>query len=149
EWFDQAPEVGLSLRGQLRQQVHAPLLWQWLVCDFGSRRDRDHFEPERSAILRSAIRMSVAVRQMMANTRMRADGSKLKAARDAKRWSQEDLARAAGYALSSIQKLEQGTYFSLRCLECCAEALKIPVADLIKGASERVVVTSPATHDLR
>jgi transcriptional regulator with XRE-family HTH domain len=111
--------------------------------------------------------MSVAVRQMMADTRIRADGSKLKAARDAKRWSQEDLARAAGYALSSIQKLEQGTYFSLRCLECCAEALEIPVADLMKEgaistvlnsarppenldtslheASESVVVTSPVT----
>jgi hypothetical protein len=39
--LDQGPEVGLDLRGQLGQPVHAPLLWQWLVTDFGSCRDRD------------------------------------------------------------------------------------------------------------
>jgi transcriptional regulator with XRE-family HTH domain len=68
---------------------------------------------------------------MMADSNKRADGSKMRAAREAKGWSQEDLAKHSGYALSVIQKLEQGTYFSLRCLECCAEALGVLVADLL------------------
>jgi hypothetical protein len=62
-----------------------------------------------------------------------ADGAKIKAARNAKKppWSQERLAKEAGYALSVIQKLEQGTYFSQTCLEACAEALEVLLADLL------------------
>jgi transcriptional regulator with XRE-family HTH domain len=67
----------------------------------------------------------------VAESSIRADGAKIRAARDAKGWSQEALAKAAGYQLSVIQKLEQGTYFSLRCLECCAEALEVLTADLL------------------
>src|SRR5437899_798109 len=73
---------------------------------------------------------------MMAESSSRADGAKLRAARDAKGWSQEELAKQAGYALSVIQKLEQGTYFSLPCLECCATALGARVADLLVFANE-------------
>jgi transcriptional regulator with XRE-family HTH domain len=86
---------------------------------------------------------------MMTETRMRADISKLKAARKAKQWSQEDLAKAAGYPLGTIQKLEQGTFFSFRCLECCAVALEIPVADLLKGGARPPHnIDSPETYDL-
>jgi transcriptional regulator with XRE-family HTH domain len=67
----------------------------------------------------------------MGDSSARANGSKIKAARDAKGWSQEKPASEAGYKVSVIQKLEQGTYFSLRCLECCAEALGVLVPDLL------------------
>jgi transcriptional regulator with XRE-family HTH domain len=80
---------------------------------------------------------------MMTETRKRADISKLKAARKAKRWSQEKLAKAAGYALTTIQRLEQGKFFSLECLKCCAQALEIPVDDFLIGDAE-----SPETYDL-
>ena len=83
----------------------------------------------------------------MTETRKRADISKLKEARRAKRWSQEKLAKAAGYPLSTIQKLEQGTFFSFRCLECCAVALEIPVADLLKGDAESTVLSSARLPD--
>src|SRR5262245_9225143 len=84
----------------------------------------------------------------MAESPIRADGGKIKAARNAKNppWSQERLAKEAGYALSVIQKLEQGTYFSLTCLETCAEALEVLVADLLvasdTGTGSEVAVRS-------
>src|SRR4051794_21474976 len=75
----------------------------------------------------------------MAKSPLRADGAKIKAARDAKGWSQERLAEKAGYKVSVVQKLEQGTYFSVRCLECCAEAIDVLVGDLL--------VSSDQSHD--
>jgi transcriptional regulator with XRE-family HTH domain len=68
---------------------------------------------------------------MMTETRKRVDSRKLKEARKAQGWSQEKLAKAAGYALGTIQRLEQGTFFSLRCLGCCAEALGKEVEDFL------------------
>src|SRR5262249_26224462 len=52
--------------------------------------------------------------------------------RSAKGWKQETLAKKTGYKLSVIQKLEQGTYFSVPCLERCAEVLDVQVADLLE-----------------
>jgi hypothetical protein len=75
---------------------------------------------------------------MMGESSSRVDGAKMRAARDAKEWSQEKLAEKAGYKLSVIQKLEQGTYFSRRCLECCAEALDVLVADLLASSESGV-----------
>jgi len=59
------------------------------------------------------------------------DGSKVKAARDAKRWSQETLAKKTGYKVSVIQKFEQGTYFSCPCLTRVADVLEVKEDDLI------------------
>jgi DNA-binding XRE family transcriptional regulator len=67
----------------------------------------------------------------MSQSGLRADRSKIKAARKAKGWSQQELARRAGNALSVIQKLEQGSYFSLTCLGQCAEALGLSTVDLM------------------
>jgi transcriptional regulator with XRE-family HTH domain len=90
----------------------------------------------------------------MADASNRANGPKIRAARKAKGWSQEDLARESGYSVSWIQKLEQGTDFSHRCLECCAEALGVAVIELLLPFETRLSesdasVASPnqiATH---
>lgn len=68
----------------------------------------------------------------MTESKSRADGARIKSARDAMKppWSQEKLAQKTGYSLSVIQKLEQGTYFSHICLEYCAKALGVSVVDL-------------------
>src|SRR5262249_12108152 len=107
---------------------------------------QSYYEPAESRFLRSASGMRLAGRLMMADSNNRADGSKMRAAREAKGWSQEDLAKQSGYALSVIQKLEQGTYFSLRCLECCAEALGVLVADLL-ASSEPLPGTFSRRHE--
>lgn len=62
----------------------------------------------------------------------RGDRTKLKSARRGKGWSQEQMANKTGYALSVIQKLEQGKYGSLECLRNCAEALDIPLDALLE-----------------
>lgn len=67
----------------------------------------------------------------MADSSIRVDGAKLKAARDAKDWGQKKLAAEAGYKLSVIEKLEQGTYFSLPCLEVVAGKLGVPLDSLL------------------
>jgi transcriptional regulator with XRE-family HTH domain len=67
----------------------------------------------------------------MGDSRARAVGAKIKAAREAKGWTQEKLASVTGYRPGTIQKLEQGTNFSKLCVECCAEALEVPVSDIL------------------
>jgi transcriptional regulator with XRE-family HTH domain len=59
----------------------------------------------------------------MSEGTVRPDGLKIRAARKAKGWTQEQLADKAGYALSVIQKVETGKYFGVPCLEACAKAL--------------------------
>lgn len=77
----------------------------------------------------------------MAESSIRVDGSKVKAARDAKGWSQKTLAARTGYKISVIQKLEQGTFYSEPCLARCAEVLGVPAADLL--------LTSPRPGEIR
>ena len=67
----------------------------------------------------------------MAEPRIQVDGSKVKAARDAKGWSQETLAKKTGYKVSVIQKFEQGTYFSWPCLKRVADILDVQEDDLL------------------
>jgi transcriptional regulator with XRE-family HTH domain len=67
----------------------------------------------------------------VAEPRIQVDGSKVKAARDAKGWSQETLAKKTGYKVSVIQKFEQGTFFSWPCLTRVADVLEVKEDDLI------------------
>jgi transcriptional regulator with XRE-family HTH domain len=67
----------------------------------------------------------------VAKPRIQVDGSKVKAARDAKGWSQETLAKKTRYKLSVIQKFEQGTYVSRPCLKRVAEVLDVREDDLL------------------
>jgi transcriptional regulator with XRE-family HTH domain len=59
----------------------------------------------------------------MSESSDRPDGKRIKAAREAKGWTQQKLADLTGYKLSVIQKVEAGGYFGLPCLEACVEAL--------------------------
>jgi transcriptional regulator with XRE-family HTH domain len=61
--------------------------------------------------------------QVMSESSERPDYLKIKAARKASNWTQQDLADKAGYALSVIQKVETGKYDGLACLETCVKAL--------------------------
>lgn len=66
----------------------------------------------------------------MENSNIRVDTLKFKATRNAKGWTQKTLAKKSGYAESVIQKIEQGRYRGLPCLEVCAKALDVPLAEL-------------------
>jgi transcriptional regulator with XRE-family HTH domain len=59
----------------------------------------------------------------MSEGTVRPDGLRIKAARKAKKWTQQELADKTGYALSVIRKVETKKYFGLPCLEACVQAL--------------------------
>jgi DNA-binding XRE family transcriptional regulator len=59
----------------------------------------------------------------MSESSDRPDYLKIKVARKLLNWTQQELAVKAGYAPSTIQKVETGKYKGLTCLENCKKAL--------------------------
>jgi transcriptional regulator with XRE-family HTH domain len=80
----------------------------------------------------------------VAKPRIQVDGSKVKEAREAKRWSQETLAKKTGYKTSVIQKFEQGTYFSWPCLKRVADVLDVQEDDLLVTPPRPGVIRPPS-----
>jgi tetratricopeptide (TPR) repeat protein/transcriptional regulator with XRE-family HTH domain len=74
----------------------------------------------------------------VAKSAIRANVTEIRKARRKKGWTQEQLASAAGYALGTIQKFEQGTYYSNQLLKNCTTALGIDASALmVWSARER------------
>jgi transcriptional regulator with XRE-family HTH domain len=66
---------------------------------------------------------------------MQPNGSMIKSLRRAKRWTQEYLAAEAGRSKRTIENAEAGKRIKESCLEDIAEALGVPVADLVVSDS--------------
>ena len=68
-------------------------------------------------------------------------GSRLRAERMAKGWSQSDLAKALGLSFQQVQKYERGTNrLSASTLLTACQALGVKVSDLFPGDDEGVSV---------
>ncbi|MFI1732659.1 helix-turn-helix domain-containing protein [Streptomyces acidicola] len=66
-------------------------------------------------------------------TRRRAIGDNIRAARTAKKLSQEKLAEAAGLDRKTVNRIEQGAHATLiDHLLLIADALDVPLADLVR-----------------
>lgn len=60
-------------------------------------------------------------------------GQKIRAARERKDWTQEELAEQTGIARANIARLESGQYVpKIKTIKRVAEALNLDVADLIR-----------------
>ena len=64
------------------------------------------------------------------DTQMKIDGAKLRAIREAKSWSQEHLASAAGVSIRTVQRVESDGVASAETRLALASALSVSVSDL-------------------
>lgn len=63
------------------------------------------------------------------------DGSRLKALRLERAWSQEQLAAVSGLSARTVQRLEQGGKASLETLRALAAAFQLPIGAFQNGAA--------------
>jgi hypothetical protein len=84
--------------------------------------------------------------QVMSESSDRPDYLKFKPAMKALNWTQEDLARKAGYKLSTIQKVVTGKYKRLLCLNNCKKALGEAYDDAIPQAMPSSTILDGRWH---
>lgn len=63
---------------------------------------------------------------------MNSTGSKVKAIRESKVWTQQHLAEAAGLSIRTIQRIERGESFSNESILSIAAALDIDIQEIIE-----------------
>jgi transcriptional regulator with XRE-family HTH domain len=76
---------------------------------------------------------------------MKVDKAKLRQLRDAKCWSQEHLASAAGLSLRTIQRMESDGAASAESKLAVAAALQVPVA-ILSPQADHAAPASPASR---
>ena len=69
--------------------------------------------------------------------RHKAYGNRIKLLRDARCWTQDELALAAGYSIKTIWKAETGRPLKRRTLADIAQALGVPIEDIAKLPAAR------------
>lgn len=69
-------------------------------------------------------------------------GERVKRAREARDWSQDDLARRIGISQPAIKKIEDGTTAQSKFLPQVARALDLDISDLVPGP-----LIAPGNHD--
>src|SRR5262249_44139039 len=138
--FQEGAQVGRRFPGQVEaESVHVSLRSEvWCFHPSPQLSRHGHYQGACSGSKFTCDCHVSRRRSGVAESSIQVDRLKIKAAREAKGWSQETLARKTGYKPTTIQKLEQGTYsHPRRCLERCAKVLDVPVAHLlVLGPSE-------------
>src|SRR5678809_11139 len=103
-------------------------------------------------MMRPRLRLSATQSGVVMEVQMKIDGNRIRSLRDAKAWSQEHLANAAGLSSRTVQRVEAENIASSETRLAIAATLGVPAASLmpeLPAPEHPVVAAARAQHSTR